>query len=107
MEASENTKVQNQNREERTITTTVKELSKSIGCEDTLKVRGLLEGLLYLGIITSPGTAPSKGKKGRASKLYEIPESVELDFSEVIDDIGSENSDNIGSENSDDEVSNT
>ena len=91
MEADENTKIQNQNNESRTIVTTVKEMSKSIGCEDTLKVRGLLEGLLHFGIITSPGTSQSKGKKGRASKLYEIPENIEIDFSEIVNDIGLKN----------------
>lgn len=54
-------------------TMTIKEFMDVTG-HDQPTANGLLNGLLDIGVITSPGSRKEPGKKGKAPVLFDIPE---------------------------------
>lgn len=59
--------------------TTIKELAALIE-EDYQTTAGLIKFLLKGGMVKEVGSKPADGGRGKPSKIYEIPNEVELVF---------------------------
>ena len=65
-------------------TLTIKEYMAITGM-DQGQATGFLNGLVAMGAITSPGTRKIPGQKGKAARLYDIPDSVSVEmFNKVL-----------------------